>query len=227
MSDDLEGIGKWEAELQQVRARANEPVPDSLVAREFNEEDAKRLAGATAEMEYAARLAAGVWAGRTDARSGEDWQWAGYVEEKAGNAARAARKVVNIIREAKGWMPSDERPALDRTGFAEGDQPAARRARVDRDYLPFPCYFCGDRKLKRSYSDNDRDPGRLDLYCDSPNCDAREIAVIVRRGAGAHMRDDVRAINEVRPPSQRLGGGATWLSGMLDGGEPTGLASDK
>ncbi|MEV4462771.1 hypothetical protein AB0J51_04025 [Micromonospora echinofusca] len=227
MSDDLEGLDEWDAELQQIRARANAPVPDSLAAREFDEEDAKHLTWATAEMEYAARLAAGVWAGRSDARSGQGWQWAGYVEEKASNAERAARDVVNTIRKAKGWMPNDEQPVLDGTGFAEGDQPAIRRARADRDYLAFPCYFCGDRQMKRSYSDSARDPGRLELYCDSPNCDAREVVVLIRRGAGAHLREDVRAINDVRPPAQRLSSGDTWLSGMLDGGEPTGLASDK
>jgi len=60
LSDDLEGLDEWDAELQQIRARAGAPVPDSLAAREFDDEDAKHLTWATAEMEYAARLAAGV-----------------------------------------------------------------------------------------------------------------------------------------------------------------------
>lgn len=59
----------------------------------------------------------------------------------------------------------------------------------------FQCYFCGGQTVTRSICDIEEDAGRMDLYCDNPDCDAREIAVIVRRdGHGAWGRADVRAL---------------------------------
>jgi hypothetical protein len=57
------------------------------------------------------------------------------------------------------------------------------------------CYFCGQMTAKRSTTDHDQDTGRVELYCQSDLCDAREMVVLVRRdGAGATWRADSRAL---------------------------------
>ncbi|WP_329376252.1 hypothetical protein [Streptomyces sp. NBC_01483] len=61
---------------------------------------------------------------------------------------------------------------------------------------PVQCMFCGGKTLKRSASDREQDPGRLELYCDNQFCDAREMVLLVRRdGADAIFRADVKALN--------------------------------
>ncbi|MFF7256681.1 hypothetical protein ACG93S_14970 [Streptomyces sp. WAC01490] len=61
---------------------------------------------------------------------------------------------------------------------------------------PVQCLFCGGQALKRSMPDADEDSGRLELYCDNHLCDAREMVLLVMRdGAGAHLRADVRALH--------------------------------
>ncbi|MFJ5657486.1 hypothetical protein ACIQD5_29700 [Streptomyces microflavus] len=66
-----------------------------------------------------------------------------------------------------------------------------------------PCYFCGGRTAILGSGDRPDDPGRLEVYCDNPMCDAREIAVLVKRdGAGAPDRADVRALREVDRPRE-------------------------
>ncbi|MEV0982321.1 hypothetical protein [Streptomyces sp. NPDC049915] len=58
------------------------------------------------------------------------------------------------------------------------------------------CMFCGGQSVKRSESDNDQDPGRIELYCDNSVCDAREmVLLVVRDGADAGSRADVRALD--------------------------------
>lgn len=60
---------------------------------------------------------------------------------------------------------------------------------------PVQCMFCGGQTIKRSESDRDDDPGRIELYCDNGSCDAREIVLLVKRdGANAFSRADVRAL---------------------------------
>lgn len=57
------------------------------------------------------------------------------------------------------------------------------------------CMFCGAKTLKRSMGDRDEDPGRMELYCDNTDCDAREMVLLVTRdGAGAGDRADARAL---------------------------------
>lgn len=61
---------------------------------------------------------------------------------------------------------------------------------------PVQCMFCGANTVKRSATDRDQDPGRLEMYCDNQFCDAREMVLLVRRdGAEATFRADVRALN--------------------------------
>lgn len=60
------------------------------------------------------------------------------------------------------------------------------------------CLFCGAPALKLSMSDVDVDHGRLTVYCDNSNCDAREIEVLVTRdGGNALRRCDVRALTAI------------------------------
>ena len=80
-----------------------------------------------------------------------------------------------------------------------GTTPWVRREQPNASYGPEPnpvlCYFCGSQTMKRSSSDVDADHGRIEMYCDSQMCQAREVIIIIRRdGAGAHRRADVRAL---------------------------------
>ncbi len=123
------------------------------------------------------------------------WKIAGYIAEKAGNAERAARGIVRTIYDANGWsMGSEPVKVLEQTGFGQDEQPAVRRARRAGQYLPYPCYFCGEDQVKLSYADRPADAQRIELYCDNVNCEAREVVVLMRRGLGAHERADVRAL---------------------------------
>lgn len=57
------------------------------------------------------------------------------------------------------------------------------------------CYFCGAQTAKLSAGDLSGDTGRVEVYCNNSNCDAREVAVIVvRDGHGAGDRADVRVL---------------------------------
>lgn len=80
-----------------------------------------------------------------------------------------------------------------------GGEPWLRRRQPHTTYgpesNPAQCVFCGAMTLKRSASDRGNDPGRMELYCDNQFCDAREmVLLVVRDGAGAHDRADVRAL---------------------------------
>ena len=57
--------------------------------------------------------------------------------------------------------------------------------------------FCGDETVILSDFDRALDYGRVEVYCDSPECDAREVVLLIRRGEGANMRADVRALEAV------------------------------
>jgi len=57
--------------------------------------------------------------------------------------------------------------------------------------------FCGEVTAVASHHDREVDYGRIELYCDNPECEAREFVVLMVRGEGAHMRADVRALAAV------------------------------
>lgn len=58
------------------------------------------------------------------------------------------------------------------------------------------CMFCGEQTLRRSASDREQDPGRLELHCDNQHCDALEMVLLVKRDrAEATSRADVRALH--------------------------------
>jgi hypothetical protein len=80
-----------------------------------------------------------------------------------------------------------------------GAAPWLRRRQQDTTYGHEPnsvqCMFCGAQTVKRSGGDRDDDPGRLELYCDNADCDAREMVLLVKRdNAEAGSRADVRAL---------------------------------
>lgn len=80
-----------------------------------------------------------------------------------------------------------------------GATPWLRRHQTDKTWSiearSVQCMFCGADTIKRSTSDRDEDPGRIELYCDNQSCDAREMVLLVRRdGADAIFRADVRAL---------------------------------
>jgi hypothetical protein len=57
--------------------------------------------------------------------------------------------------------------------------------------------FCGGDTAKLSNLDQAADYGRVELYCDSPDCDAGAVIVLVRQGGSAAKRADVRALSAV------------------------------
>ncbi|MEW2498491.1 hypothetical protein AB0942_33910 [Streptomyces nodosus] len=81
-----------------------------------------------------------------------------------------------------------------------GATPWLRRHQPNAGYgsepNPIQCMFCGSRTVKRSGTDHDDDPGRIELYCDNGLCDAREMVLLVKRdGADSGLRADVRALH--------------------------------
>lgn len=82
--------------------------------------------------------------------------------------------------------------------WAHGRRPWIRTI----DQTPIICYLCGKTTMIRSFGDRG-DAGRVQLYCDNPGCDAREIELIVLRdGAAATLqRADVQVLNDVPPAS--------------------------
>ncbi|MBZ6211615.1 hypothetical protein KVH31_34535 [Streptomyces olivaceus] len=83
-----------------------------------------------------------------------------------------------------------------------GATPWLRRHQPEATYghepNPVQCLFCGGQTVKRSSSDDDEDPGRIELYCDNGSCDAREMVLLVRRdGEKADLRADVMALRMV------------------------------
>lgn len=63
---------------------------------------------------------------------------------------------------------------------------------------PVTCVFCGKQTWKRSRADVVDDRGRVQLYCDNPQCDAREIELIVMRDGTPRtlVRPDVAKLKE-------------------------------
>ncbi|MFD8899902.1 hypothetical protein [Streptomyces ardesiacus] len=83
-----------------------------------------------------------------------------------------------------------------------GATPWLRRHQPKAEYSsepsPVQCMFCGGQAVKRSATDYEEDSGRIELYCDNGNCDAREMILLVKRdGAKSGLRADVRALRLV------------------------------
>jgi hypothetical protein len=60
------------------------------------------------------------------------------------------------------------------------------------------CYFCGHDTAKISGADVQNDTGRVEVYCDNTDCDARTVTILVEKdGGGAGQRADVRALHVI------------------------------
>jgi hypothetical protein len=78
--------------------------------------------------------------------------------------------------------------------FGVGEIPWARRQ--PRGMV---CPFCGNATVTVSLNDLEDDPVRLELYCDSDTCEAREFTVLLLRGNLRQdlVRADVEALRTV------------------------------
>jgi len=103
------------------------------------------------------------------------------------------------------------RPAVD---WSHGKTPWVRT--VD---APIICYLCGEQTMIRSFRDDERDSGRVQLYCENEGCDSREVELIVLRDGSSETltRADVQVLNSVAPaahrPARALGTGDDWIPG--------------
>jgi hypothetical protein len=82
------------------------------------------------------------------------------------------------------------------------------------------CYFCGNDTVVVSYGDLSEDRGRVEIYCESSDCDVREVEVIiVDDGTRATLnRSDVRIMAHFAPEVDRpewadVGPGQDWAAG--------------
>lgn len=72
------------------------------------------------------------------------------------------------------------------------------------------CVFCGSRTAALSRADVAADCGRVQVYCDNPQCDVREVELIVMRdGTNKTMnRSDVAQLNNLDdPPAAKVSAG--------------------
>lgn len=86
--------------------------------------------------------------------------------------------------------------------------------RTDSDTSPM-CFFCGKHELIISATDLRSDNGRVAMYCDNSDCDAREFEVIIMRDGTATtpQRTDVRIMERHKPTGPR----PVWSHGLGDG----------
>jgi hypothetical protein len=94
-----------------------------------------------------------------------------------------------------------------------GDKPAIRRRGQEAT-----CYFCGEDTVVASFTDMLSDPGRVAVYCDNSECDAREVeVVIIDDGSEAtRNRTDVRILAHFPPRFVQpawIGPGQDWAAG--------------
>lgn len=103
---------------------------------------------------------------------------------------------------------------LDTTlaAWTAGDVPAIRR-RVEAT-----CYFCGEAEIVPSMTDMAEDRGRVTVYCNNSDCDAREVEIIIVSDGTAATGDrtDVRILSHFpsgRPWTVWTGPGQDWAAG--------------
>lgn len=110
-----------------------------------------------------------------------------------------------------------------------GEVPWVRRALVGNAFGSSgyaQCYFCGEMSAKISDSDLSADNGRVEIYCDNGQCDARTAAVLITRdGHHADRRADVRILDALDRDSHTTEQGplvARTLQEIADSEDPEG-----
>ena len=85
---------------------------------------------------------------------------------------------------------------------------------------PAACYFCGNSTAIRSFTDMTADRGRVSVYCESGECDAREVEVLVVEDGteDTRSRTDVRIMAHFEPMNGRpewagIGPSPDWAAG--------------
>ncbi len=174
---------------------------------------AESFQAAITELERMTTLIGATWDGELDTRA--PGTWLGYLWEKAERAANAATTIVQIAS-GESNSPQTASPLLERGfiadlptreaaighGTGDGDGlrelavPFARRAAVAGE-PGLLCPFCGTDELLVSTRDREEDSGRVQMYCSSPECDAREFEIIVRRDGQPEKRADIDALDRL------------------------------
>lgn len=125
-------------------------------------------------------------------------------------------------REHPGTRLADAMRAVPRSTATDGAGPTGGRAKpwIQRTDVETGCYFCGRDSVILSYTDLHDDHGRVEIYCDNGDCDAREIEVIIIEDGTSTTRNrtDVRILNHFGPDGDRpgsigIGPGSDWAAG--------------
>jgi len=127
--------------------------------------------------------------------------------------AREYRKSHPDIRLADAMRAVAPPDTSDRATWSVGGTPWIRRAEV-----PSSCFFCGQDTIIRSMTDMATDNGRVEIYCDTGDCDAREVEVIVVEDGttATRSRTDVRIMRHIAPANPHIlwtGPGSAWAAG--------------
>ncbi|MGV9748371.1 hypothetical protein ACWDTG_26250 [Rhodococcus zopfii] len=83
------------------------------------------------------------------------------------------------------------------------------------------CYLCGNSTMIRAFGDVKDDHGRVELYCDNPDCAAREVELIVMRDghSATFRRADVEALESIAAAAhhqiQTVDAPDSWVAGAV------------
>ncbi|WP_180276510.1 hypothetical protein [Mycobacterium kansasii] len=124
-------------------------------------------------------------------------------------------------REHPGVRLADAMAAVRR--FTDTDTAAERAVPwIQRANARTTCYFCGRDSVIVSFGDLSEDHGRVEIYCENSDCDAREVEIVViDDGTGAtRNRSDGRILAHFTPDGNRpewvgVGNGIDWAAGTV------------
>ncbi|OLT79659.1 hypothetical protein BKG58_19715 [Mycobacteroides abscessus subsp. abscessus] len=127
--------------------------------------------------------------------------------------ARELRRANPGIRLADAMHALTPQDVAARAPWSVGSSPWIREASD-----PCSCLFCGQDTAILSFTDMAEDNGRVQIYCDSGNCDAREVEIIVTEDGteATRTRTDVRILRHFPPDKPRNfwnGAGSAWSAG--------------
>lgn len=137
--------------------------------------------------------------------------------KKAARALQRAKPGMNF-NAALAALDRRRPPGPARSWAAHGQDPWVRT--LD-DGTPTRCYLCGRTSGIVSFGDLPVDPGRVQMYCEHHQCDARETEIIVVDDgtAATAQRSDVRILAHFPPVTERAewwkpDARRTWAAGM-------------